>query len=215
MGSVNQNQSTQVYLPHKDIKNILRVQGRNSDVAHLLTELMESIIRYQSCAVYEATRIRTKAVISRQSCKIDELLAKMEQSRIEARENTDRICGKLDNVQAQLTDKKEVVKNTYNKGIIIVQFLDESGYDIPEDKYLIYLHGGKRSYWNTYKTDSDKYYILYEFDNISDHDKAIRKLKNDMDIKPINPKRHLFALTEEQIDKLGEWFNSWQEMNTI
>lgn len=220
IGSVNQNQSTQVYLPHKDIKNILRVQGRNSDIAHLLTELMESIIRYQSCAVYEATRIRTKAVISRQSCKIDELLAEMKESRKEAREQSEKLhkdnqklIDKADDILGKLEDKKEVVKNTYNKGVLMVQFLDESDYDVPEGKYLIYLHGGKRSYWKTYETKEDKYYVMYKFETISDHDKAIRKIKTDMNIEPINPKRHLFALTEEQIDTMADWFQEWQDKN--
>lgn len=54
--------------------------------------------------------------------------------------NTDRICGKLDVVSNKLEDKKEVVKNTHYKGVLIVQLLDETDYDIPENLFLVYIH---------------------------------------------------------------------------
>jgi hypothetical protein len=95
----------------------------------------------------------------------------------------------------------------------MVQFLNDSEYDIPADRYLIYLHGGKRSYWNTYETKADEYNVLGKYETISDHDKAIRKVKNDMNLEPINPKRHLFSLDLKQIKKLNKWFKDWNILN--
>lgn len=78
VGSVIKNQANQIYLPHTQIEDILDTQGRNSDCSRLLSKLMRVIIRYQSCAIGEALRVRGKVVIQRISNHNSELLAKMD-----------------------------------------------------------------------------------------------------------------------------------------
>tara|TARA_B110000908_G_scaffold164748_1_gene213189 strand:- start:117 stop:1280 length:1164 start_codon:yes stop_codon:yes gene_type:complete len=206
IGAISQNKLNQIYLPHTQIKQILRIQGRNSDLAFLILDLMDAISIYKTCVIGALSEVQSVSII-------DNLLIEMKQSRIEAREHTDRICGNLEDVKTQLKDKKEVISNTEDKGVIIVHYIDETGYTVPEDEFLIYLHGGKQSYWHNYYDKEDKYNVVYCFETISDHDKAIRIVKRELGIKSLKPKRHLFALKQEKLDSLGEWFGNWEEKN--
>jgi hypothetical protein len=210
VGSIPQNQQAQVYLPHTQLKKILQMQGRNNPLAFLLLDLSEAIIRYQSCAIAEALRFRSKLTICRLGSKIDELLDESRQSREEARENTNRIVGRLDIVSNQLDIKKEVVSNTETKGVIIVQYLDESKYNLNNGEFLIYIHGGKQSYWHNYHEDAERYNVLYCFNAISDHDKAIRVVKRDLHLTTIPLKRHLFKMDQDTLDAVGNWYSIWE-----
>tara|TARA_B110000908_G_C10054253_1_gene357641 strand:- start:26 stop:325 length:300 start_codon:yes stop_codon:yes gene_type:complete len=78
VGSIIKNQVNQIYLPHTEIDDLLDIQGRNSDCGKLLVKLMRSIIRYQSCAIGEALRFRSKLVIRRVLNDNTDLLAKMD-----------------------------------------------------------------------------------------------------------------------------------------
>ena len=100
IGAISQNKLNQIYLPHTQIKQILRIQGRNSDLAFLILDLMDAISIYKTCVIGALSEVQSVSII-------DNLLIEMKQSRIKAREHTDRICGNLEDVKTQLEDKKD------------------------------------------------------------------------------------------------------------
>ena len=79
VGSIIRQKMDAVYIPNDtEIDDLLDIQGRNSDCGKLLVKLMRSIIRYQSCAIGEALRFRSKLVIRRVLNDNTDLLAKMD-----------------------------------------------------------------------------------------------------------------------------------------
>ena len=210
--SIKQQKMDAVYISNKEVMDIFDDHTQLKICKYLL-KLNSALLIYVNCTNSALLQIAYSISSQQRQIKCDDLSAKLDNMILENRRNTDRICGKLEDVENQLKDKNDVVSNTENKGIIIVKYLDESNYDISEDEYLIYLHGGKRSYWNTYNSKPNKYDVLYKFETISDHDKAIRTVKKKINITPINPKRHLFILKQEQIDTLGKWFEEWETKN--
>jgi hypothetical protein len=200
VGSITQNQPGQIYLPHTDIKKILRIQGRNSDVCHLLGDLLEAIVRYQSCAISMALEVRSEN-------KIDSL----SQMLSDIREDTREIKSDMKDLSKKLTHKKEAVMNTQSKGVLILRVrtakvnnLFPKGVEKKKDEYIYYIHGGLDYRWEEYTEDKENYVVIRTFPNISDYDKFLREVKDELDLnkKVIKPKRNFLILNNSALDRV-------------
>ena len=49
---------------------------------------------------------------------------------------------------------------------------------------------------------------MYRCEDISDHDKALREMKKTLGINAVGTKRNLFKMTEEIIERCGEWYKA-------
>lgn len=204
-GSVTQNQPGQVYLPHTAIKKINRVQGRNSDVCFLLDTLLEAIIRYQSCAIGMALEVRSEAKI----CSLSKQLTSMEE-RLGNRIDT-AVSTATNTIVRKLDDKKEAVKNSQSKGVLLLRIrsvkvreIFGADFNPPRGQYIYYIHGGLDSRWSEYTEDKKNYIMVRSFKNISDHDKFLREVKEELYLEDstIKPKRNYLMLTDPQLDQV-------------
>ena len=117
----------------------------------------------------------------------------------------------LKDVKGKLIDKKTVVKNSQSKGVLLLRVRSAKVKEIfgnqlklTTGQYIYYIHGGLDSRWSEYTEDKKNYDIVRSFKNISDHDKFLREVKEELRLvdSTVKPKRNYLILTNPLLDQV-------------
>ena len=215
VGSVNQNKLVQTYISRDQLQELKKNNMSKNPICDFYYNFEKALKLYGSYCMSESMLIIGELRFEHKCIENSALMnrlalmdRKADQREEKASAERQQMSQTIERIDSRLTDKTDVVANKKNKGVILLRQTDERGFDVKDNEYLIYIHGGLQDRWNTFQ-ESENYEVLYEFKNISDHDKALRLMKDELMLTArelMQPKRNLLRVRRRRYHQVRDWY---------